>query len=109
MIKDKTSLTGFNQVKIPKLKGHVKITLHNCRTGKNEVIEGENIITHAVRDIFANNQLGGIDYFKCMPLWSKWFGGVLCYENAFTIPQGQSAPDPDDYFIQGPCSLYKAR
>lgn len=101
MIKDKTYLTGFNQVKFPKLKGHVKITLHNCRTGKNEVIEGENIITHAVRDIFANNQLGGIDYFKCMPLWSKWFGGVLCYENAFTIPQGQSAPDPDDYFIQG--------
>ena len=101
MIKDKTSLTGFNQVKIPKLKGHVKITLHNCRTGKNEVVEGENIITNAVRDIYATNYLGAIDYSKTMPLWSKWYGGILCYEHAFTIPAGETDPDPDDYFIQG--------
>lgn len=101
MIKDKTFLTGFNQPKLPKLKGHVKITLHNCRTGKNEVIEGDNIITNAVRDIYANNFLGAIDYFKTMPLWSKWYGGVLCYENPFTIEPGETDPDPDDYFIQG--------
>lgn len=101
MIKDKTYLNGFNQVKFPKLKGHVKITLHNCRTGKNEVVEGDNIITNAVRDIFANNWLGQVDYNKTMPLWANWFGGVLCYENAFAVEQGETDPDPDDYFIQG--------
>ena len=58
MIKDKTYLTGFNQPKLPKLKGHVKITLHNCRTGKNEVVEGDNIITNAVNDIFAKFCVG---------------------------------------------------
>ena len=101
MIKDKTYLNGFNQVKFPKLKGHVKITLHNCRTGKNEVVEGDNIITNAVRDIFAKNWLGQVDYNKMMPLWANWFGGVLCYENAFAVEQGETDPDPDDYFIQG--------
>lgn len=99
MIKDKTFLTGFNQPKLPKLKGHVKITLHNCRTGKNEIIEGDNIITNAVRDIYANNFLGAIDYFKTMPLWSKWYGGVLCYENAHPLVGG--VLDPDDYYPQG--------
>ena len=101
MAKDKTYLTGFNQIKWPKLKGKVKITLHNCRTGKNEVIEGENIITNAVKDIFTNNQLGAIDYTKTMPLWANWYGGVLCYEHAFATDQQTDLPDPDDYFIQG--------
>ena len=99
MAKDTYRLNGFNSVKLPKLKGHVKLTLHNCRTGKNEVVEGDNIITNAVRDIFLNNQLGGIDYAKLLPLWSKWFGGVLCYENAHPLVGG--VLDPDDYYPQG--------
>lgn len=98
-IKEKTYLNGFNTVKLPKLKGHIKLTLHNCRTGKNEVVEGDNIITNAVKDIFLNNQLGGIDYAKLLPLWSKWFGGVLCYENAHPLSGG--VLDPDDYYPQG--------
>lgn len=98
-VKEKTYLNGFNTVKLPKLKGHIKLTLHNCRTGKNEVVEGDNIITNAVRDIFLNNQLGGIDYAKLLPLWSKWFGGVLCYENAHPLSGG--VLDPDDYYPQG--------
>lgn len=96
IVKDKTFLTGFNQVKLPKLKGKVKITLHNCRTGKNEVVEGENIITNAVADIFANNYLGGIDYSKLMPLWSKWYGGILVYKEPHS-----DTTDPTDYFIKG--------
>ena len=98
-VKEKTYLNGFNMVKLPKLKGHIKLTLHNCRTGKNEVVEGDNIITNAVRDIFLNNQLGGIDYSKLLPLWSKWFGGILCYENAHPLVGG--VLDPDDYYPQG--------
>ena len=101
MIKDTYRLNGFNQVKFPKLKGHVKLTLHNCRTGKNEVYEGDNIITNAVRDIFANNYLGAIDYSKLMPLWSNWFGGILCYQNAFDEDPQTNKPYPDDYFPQG--------
>ena len=99
MVKDRSSLLRVEGVRFPKLKGHIKLTLHNCRTGKNEVVEGDNIITNAVRDIFLNNQLGGIDYAKLLPLWSKWFGGVLCYENAHPLVGG--VLDPDDYYPQG--------
>lgn len=99
MVKDRSSLLRVEGVRFPKLKGHIKLTLHNCRTGKNEVVEGDNIITNAVRDIFLNNQLGGVDYSKLLPLWSKWFGGVLCYENAHPLSGG--VLDPDDYYPQG--------
>lgn len=84
-----------------KLKGHVKVTLHNPRTGKNEIQEGENIITNAVADIFANNYVGGIDYSKAMPIWSKWMGGILCYESPFATSGSPAVPDPADYFPQG--------
>lgn len=92
IIKDKTQLNGFNSLSFPKLKGHVKVTLHNVHNGKNEIIEGDNIVTNAVADIFTNNYLGGIDYSKMMPLWSKWFGGVLCYN------QFHSNLDADKYY-----------
>lgn len=94
-------MNGFSSLKLPKLKGHVKLTLHNCKNGKNEVFEGDNIITYAVRDIFANNYLGAIDYSKLMPLWSKWYSGILCYQNAFDEDPQTDKPYPDDYFPQG--------
>lgn len=93
---DFVELNGFGRVRPPKLKGHVKITLHNCKTGKNEVTEGENVVTNTISDIFANNLLGGIDYSKLMPLWSKWYGGILAYKLPHTDPT-----DPTDYFIKG--------
>lgn len=96
IIKEKKRLDGFNTPKIPQIKGHVKITLHNCRTGKNEVIEGENIVTNAMRDILAANYAGGINYSKLFGtegLWKKWFGGVLLYEQAHTL-------NPDNYYPQ---------
>ena len=94
MIIDKTHCMGYSAPKLPQFKGHVKITLHNCRTGKNEVIEGENIVTNAVRDILAANYLGAVDYSKIFGssgLWRKWFGGVLLYEQAHTL-------NPDNYY-----------
>ena len=96
IIKEKKRLDGFNTPKIPQIKGHVKITLHNCRTGKNEVIEGENIVTNAMRDILAANYVGGINYSKIFGtegIWKKWFGGVLLYEQAHTL-------NPDNYYPQ---------
>ena len=96
MNKDTIQLNGFNKFRMPKLKGHVKITLHNPTTGKNEVVEGENIVTNAVRDIMAANILGGVDYSKIFPLWQKFYGGILCYENAHPTVEGNISPD--DYF-----------
>ena len=101
MIKDTHQLQGFNTPKMPKLKGHIKIKLHNVHNGKNEVYEGDNIITNVVYDLFANNYLGCVDYTKLWGsdgLWKTWFGGVLCYESAH--PTVQSQLDPDDYFPQ---------
>lgn len=88
--------TDFNRMRLPKLKGHVKVTLHNCRTGKNEVAEGENIVTNAVADIFANNYLGGINTGSLLPIYSKWYGGILVYKEPHT-----DTTDPTDYFIKG--------
>ena len=92
-MKDSIYGTGLSPVKLPKLKGHVKVTLHNLRTGKNEIVEGDNIVTNALRDLFALNYLGGIDYSKLLPLYQTWFGGILCYDTAHTI-------DADNYFPQ---------
>lgn len=88
MIKDTHELNGFNTIKFPKLKGHIKLTLKNAKTKKVEhVVEGDNIVTNAVADIFANNYLGGIDYGKILGdegIWKTWFGGVLCFEDEHT-------------------------
>lgn len=100
MVKDKYELNGFNQVKLPKLKGHIKLTLHNVHNGKNEVYEGENIVTNAIRDIMANNYLGAVNYSTLFPLWSNWYGGVLLYQNAHPTIEvgGEQVLDPDNYY-----------
>lgn len=98
MVKDTIELNAFNKVKMPRLKGHIKLTLHNCKTGKNEVYEGDNIVTDAVADILGANYAGGVDFNALAPLWSKWFGGVLCYETAHALNNG--VLDPSDYFIK---------
>ena len=98
MIKDRVRFNGINGAKMPRLKGHIKLTLHNCKTGKNEVYEGDNIVTDAVADILGANYAGGVDFNALAPLWSKWFGGVLCYETAHALNNG--VLDPSDYFIK---------
>lgn len=103
LIKETRELTGFNTPKLPKLKGHVKVTLKNVHNRKTEVIEGDNIVTNAVRDIMANNYLGAIDYGKLFGtdgLWKKWYGGVLCYTNphpTITVDD-EEVLDPDNYY-----------
>ena len=99
-MKDTYRLHGFDQVRHPILKGHVKIRLHNCRNGKTEIIEGDNIVTNAVPDILLNNMAGAVDYSKVFGadgLWKKWFGGVLLFEQAFA-DDGEGNLDPDDYY-----------
>lgn len=79
-------------VKLPNFEGRLKLTLHNCKNHKDEVvIEGKNLITNAVRDIFARNLNGGLDYSQILPLVQSYYGGVLLYQNPHTI-------DADNYF-----------
>lgn len=94
--KDYLEDTKYSSIKIPKLKGHVKLTLHNVHNKKNEVIEGDNIITNAVADILANPYLNSLDINSMLPLWEKWYGGVLCFQNTHALHDG--VLDPDQYF-----------
>ena len=96
MFHDNMTLEKINSVKFPKLKGHVKIRLHNPNTWKTEIIEGDNMITDAVSDIFAANYCGAMDYGQLLPLYSKMFGGIICFKNTLDIT---SADAEKDYFI----------
>ena len=97
MIKDSMSKQKFNNAKLPKLKGHVKLTLRDAETGKVEKeIEGNNIITNAVRDIFACNWLGCINYSSLLPLYTKFYRGILCYKFAHPTDENNEI-NPDDY------------
>ena len=95
MIADRFSRARTGRMGLPKLKGKVKITLHNPKTGKNEIIEAENLVTNAIYDIFANNIMGGLDYNALTPIWSKWFGGVLAFEQAHTLSADNYYPQSD--------------
>lgn len=92
----------LNSSKFKKLKGHVKLTLKNAKTGETEkVIEGDNIVTNALPDILdKNNYFGCVDYNILTPLWSKWFGGCILYENPFPVDEVTEEIDPNDYWIK---------
>ncbi len=85
----------FGMQKLPNLEGRVKLTLHNSLTGSDKVIEGKNIVTNAVRDIFARNILGGLNYASPMPLALSFYAGVLVYKNP------HSSLSADNYFLAG--------
>lgn len=97
MINDYMKAQKFSPVKLPKLKGHVKIVLKDVKTGKTETaFEGDNLITNAVSDIFASNYGGALDYRKVLPLYSKMFGGILMFTNQLDTSSQYAAKD---YFI----------
>ena len=99
IIRDDYIREMFGKLQLRKLKGHVRLELHNCRTGKTIVEEGENTVTYAVRDILANNVMSALNVGSLAPLWSNWYGGILCYKQAHPLVEGQL--DPSDYFIRG--------
>lgn len=96
MIKDTTQLQGFNNIKLPKIKGEVEIRLHNPTTGKTEIHKGENMITNAVYDIFASNYCGTMNYANLLPVATKMFGGILCFNTDLDV---SSANATTDYYI----------
>lgn len=96
MIHDTIKKHSINGRNMPKIKGHVKIRLYNPNTWKQETIEGDNIITNALADIFASNLCGALKYKDLMPIYSKMLGGVLCFGETLDV---SSAGAADDYFI----------
>lgn len=91
--KDGIIRAGANSIKLPKLKGKFSIELFDAETGRlDRKVESENLVTNAVRDIFAANNLGLTDYSSIMPLSTKLFGGILCFANSLV-------EDPDNYHL----------
>lgn len=93
-LQDKMPKSKTGSLQIPQLKGHVKITVKNADGSIAKQVEGDNVVTHAVRDIVANDYLGALDPNTMTPLWKKWYGGIILYGS-----QHQNL-DPDDYYIR---------
>lgn len=102
MINDYFKPQEISGQKLKKLKGHVKLTLKDAKTGEvQKVVEGDNIFTNALPDIMTQcNYFGCMDYSQILPLWEKWFGGCLLYQDPFPVDEQTEEPDPDDYFIK---------
>lgn len=102
MINDIFNPQKITGQKIKKLKGHVKLTLKDAKTGKIEkVVEGDNIFTNALPDMITQcNYFGCMDYSQILPLWEKWFGGCLLFKDPFPVDEQTEEPDPNDYFIK---------
>lgn len=90
---DRTKRAKIGNSDFPNLEGSVSIRLHNPTTGKTEIIEGKNIVTNAVKDIFDSDLGGIVDYDYFMPLYQKMFGGVLCFN------QQLDDTTANDYYI----------
>lgn len=89
--------------KIPELEGHIKIELFNAETGElEECVEGKNLVTNAVRDIFASNYFGSMNYSKMMPIFKEMFGGILCFQDLLTEDaDGYAVPNYHTNVVKG--------
>lgn len=70
-------------LKFTKMHGHTKITLHDVKTGKDEIYEDDNLVTLAVPKIFKTNWLGLSRFDRVIPM-QNLFGGVMCFQDAMT-------------------------
>ena len=66
------------------LKGHVQIDLHNHKSGFKERIEGDNMITDAVKYVVNNYIGGGVSISEIMPLCEKALGGLMLFDKPLT-------------------------
>lgn len=100
--------TQFSRGEMVPLKGHCKITLSDALTGKpTDVIEKDNMVTNAVRDVLNSNFEGTARFQTLMPL-KNLFSGVMLFQeniaenaNGYAIPSdlvnpmiGNAGPDP---------------
>lgn len=84
-MRDSINNTRLGQVRIPKLKGHTKITLTDVKTGEVKIVEKDNMVTGAIAAIFANNYANSLNTANAaiMPI-RNLFGGVLCFNQQLT-------------------------
>ncbi len=87
------------------LKGHTKIELTDCKTGKKHVTEETNMVTNAVAHLFADNLngMGLLDYSDLVPIASQCMSGLLLFEK----PVEESAERlyaPSDNHCVGYCN-----
>ena len=76
------------------LKGHTKITLTDVETGKEEIVESDNMVTAAVADILASNFCGLGNYSSLMPL-KNLFSGLMLFQNNIEDVAGNYAIPSD--------------
>lgn len=90
-MEDKIKTQRINNVGCKKLRGEVLIQVLDSRTDKViQEVKGKNMVTNAIRDVFASNYFGLMSYQNLLPI-RDLFGGVLCFRNALT-------EDADDYY-----------
>lgn len=80
---DKIPANDFAGLKFTKMHGHTKITLHDVKTGKDEIYEDDNLVTLAVPKIFKTNWFGLSRFDRVIPM-QNLFGGVMCFQDAMT-------------------------
>ena len=90
---DSIKKNSLSSVRIPKLKGHTKITLRDVKTGEVKVVEKDNMVTGAIAAIFANNYANSLNTANSaiMPI-RNLFGGVLCFNQQLTENSGNIFP-----------------
>lgn len=67
------------------LKGHVRIDLHNHKTGLKDRLEQDNIITNATKLLLPFYTTGGLDLSThLLPLYKRGLGAVMLFDNTLT-------------------------
>lgn len=90
-INDQTKRRDISPISGKRYRGEVKIQVFDARTDKLvQEAHGHNMVTNAVRDIFASNYFGLMNYQNLLPI-RDLFGGVLCFRDALT-------EDADSYY-----------
>lgn len=85
------------------LKGHVEITLHNHNSGMKERIEGDNLITDAIKYIIPNWIGANNSPNSCvMPLCSRALGSIMLFDGQLEEKASNIFfPGKEAHFIAG--------
>ena len=83
---------------LPKLHGHTKIILRDVKTGEEEVVEKDNLVTGMVAALLAQNNFGAKNYEDLTPI-KDLFGGVLCFEDPLSNDALLVPSDSDNELI----------
>lgn len=73
------------------LKGTAKITITNTKTGKSKTTVEKNIVTNAVKDLFASNLSGLANFQEILPV-RNLFSGCLMFEEEITASASSYLP-----------------